>query len=149
MGSAVRTRHRPPAYAASQLRLASRGKKQRRLPAEALAKVGCNRRRTARHRAASDGKPAGLCKARRAEGTLKYVYFLESVSDPSQTYTGLTDDLRTRLKKHNAGQSPHTSKYRPWRLLSYFAFSRDQVAVDFERYLKTGSGRAFAKKRLK
>jgi putative endonuclease len=80
---------------------------------------------------------------------LKYVYFLESLSDPQQTYVGLTNNLRTRLTKHNAGESPHTSKYRPWRLLSYLAFSRDQAAVDFERYLKTGSGRAFAKKRLR
>jgi predicted GIY-YIG superfamily endonuclease len=80
---------------------------------------------------------------------VKYVYLLESVADPAQTYVGLADDLRERLKKHNAGGSPHTSKYRPWRIITYFAFSREKAAVDFERYLKTASGRAFANKRLK
>jgi predicted GIY-YIG superfamily endonuclease len=80
---------------------------------------------------------------------MKYVYVLESIERPDQTYVGLADDLRARLKRHNSGQSPHTSKYRPWRIVSYFAFAREQAAVDFERYLKTGSGRAFLNKRLK
>jgi predicted GIY-YIG superfamily endonuclease len=80
---------------------------------------------------------------------MKYVYLLESISDPAQSYVGLTDDLQDRLKKHNSGGSPHTSKYRPWQLVSYFAFAREEAAVNFERYLKTGSGRAFANKRLR
>jgi putative endonuclease len=79
---------------------------------------------------------------------MKYVYLLESVEDPKQTYVGLADDLRARLAAHNAGQSPHTSKFRPWRLITYVAFSDESKAAAFERYLKTGSGRAFAKKRL-
>jgi len=74
---------------------------------------------------------------------------LESISDPAQRYVGLADDLRGRLKKHNAGGLPHTSKYRPWRLVSYFAFSCEKAAIEFERYLKTGSGRALANKRLR
>jgi predicted GIY-YIG superfamily endonuclease len=41
---------------------------------------------------------------------VKYVYLLESISHPDQDYVGLTDDLRARMKKHNAGESPHTSK---------------------------------------
>jgi len=80
---------------------------------------------------------------------MKYVYMLESVADPTQRYVGLADNLRDRLKKHNSGGSPHTSKYRPWRLVSYIAFSREKAAIYFERYLKTGSGRAFANKRLR
>jgi predicted GIY-YIG superfamily endonuclease len=80
---------------------------------------------------------------------MKYVYLLESLADPKQSYIGLADDLRERLKKHNAGGSPHTSKHRPWRVISYFAFSCEKAAIDFERYLKTSSGRAFANKRLK
>jgi putative endonuclease len=80
---------------------------------------------------------------------VKYVYLLESISHPDQDYVGLTDDLRARMKKHNAGESPHTAKYKPWRLVTYLAFSDPDRAVQFERYMKSHSGRAFAKKRLR
>jgi putative endonuclease len=80
---------------------------------------------------------------------MKYVYLLESLADPAQVYTGLADDVPVRLKKHNAGGSPHTSKFKPWRLVTYVAFSDEQKAVAFERCLKSHSGRAFAKKRLR
>jgi len=78
---------------------------------------------------------------------VKYVYILESL-DSLHFYVGITDDLRTRLAKHNAGEVPHTSKYGPWRLKTYVAFSNEKQATAFERYLKSASGRAFAKKRL-
>jgi predicted GIY-YIG superfamily endonuclease len=78
---------------------------------------------------------------------VKYVYILESL-DFEHFYVGLADDLRARLAKHNAGEVPHTSKYRPWRIRTYIAFSDEQQAVEFERYLKSGSGRAFSKKHL-
>ncbi|MET4387928.1 putative endonuclease [Bradyrhizobium sp. F1.4.3] len=77
-----------------------------------------------------------------------YVYILRSKSDPDRYYVGLTSDLRTRLKKHNAGEVRHTSKFMPWELKTYVAFSNEQQAVAFEKYLKSASGRAFAKKRL-
>ena len=80
---------------------------------------------------------------------MKYVYILESIDFPKETYIGLTDDLRARLAAHNAGQSKHTTKFKPWRLVTYVGFSDEQKAVDFERYLKSSSGRAFAKKRLR
>jgi predicted GIY-YIG superfamily endonuclease len=80
---------------------------------------------------------------------MKYVYLLESTSHPAESYIGLTDDLRARFAAHNAGQSPHTAKFKPWRLVTYIAFSDEAKAVAFERYLKTASGRAFARKRLK
>jgi putative endonuclease len=80
---------------------------------------------------------------------MKYVYFLQSIEHPDQNYVGLTDDLKVRLKVHNAGGSPHTSKHKPWRLVTYVGFSDEAKAVAFERYMKTGSGRAFAKKRLR
>jgi putative endonuclease len=76
-----------------------------------------------------------------------YVYILQSETD-AHFYVGITDDLRGRLAKHNAGSVPHTSKYRPWKLKTYVAFSEADQAQAFERYLKTASGRAFAKKRL-
>jgi hypothetical protein len=53
---------------------------------------------------------------------MKYVYILESL-DSEHFYIGITDDLRARLAKHNAGEVPHTSKYEPWRLKTYIAFS--------------------------
>jgi len=79
---------------------------------------------------------------------MKYVYILECLAEPARHYVGLTGDLPARLRRHNAGEVSHTSKFTPWRVKSYFAFSDEARAVDFERYLKSGFGRAFAKKRL-
>ena len=78
---------------------------------------------------------------------MKYVYILESL-DCLHFYIGITDDLRARLAKHNAGKVTHTSKYKPWRLKTYIAFSDEKQAFAFEKYLKSGSDRAFAKKHL-
>ena len=77
-----------------------------------------------------------------------YVYLLRSINFPDQTYRGYTEDLKTRLKDHNAGESTHTAKYVPWELASYHAFANKKKAQEFEYYLKTGSGKAFANKRL-
>jgi putative endonuclease len=77
-----------------------------------------------------------------------YVYMLRSSHTPGQTYVGYTADLKTRLAVHNSGGSPHTAKFRPWVLVNYQAFSEQDRALAFERYLKTGSGKAFARKRL-
>jgi putative endonuclease len=77
-----------------------------------------------------------------------YVYILQSVEHPEQYYIGITADLRSRLKKHNAGEAAHTSKYAPWKLKTYIAFADETKAFAVERYLKSPSGRAFAKKRL-
>ncbi|MBV9542595.1 MAG: GIY-YIG nuclease family protein [Alphaproteobacteria bacterium] len=79
---------------------------------------------------------------------MKYVYLLECIAEPDRHYTGSTDDLRQRLKAHNAGQVPHTAKFKPWRLDTYVAFSDDRKAIELEKYLKSHSGRAFARKRL-
>jgi predicted GIY-YIG superfamily endonuclease len=80
---------------------------------------------------------------------MKYVYLLESIDFPNETYIGLTDDLRQRVTAHNSGQAKHTRKFKPWRLVTYLAFSDEKKAVDFERYLKSASGRAFANKRFR
>ncbi|MGB6231315.1 MAG: GIY-YIG nuclease family protein [Litorimonas sp.] len=77
-----------------------------------------------------------------------YVYILRSKSHPNEIYVGYTADLRKRLKAHNAGQVTHTSKYTPWAIQTYMAFGDRSKALAFERYLKSGSGRAFASKRL-
>lgn len=80
---------------------------------------------------------------------MKYVYLLQSISKPDEEYVGLTDDLPARLAVHNSGGSPHTAKFKPWRLVTYIAFQDSDRAVQFERYMKTHSGRAFAKKRFR
>ncbi len=77
-----------------------------------------------------------------------YVYLLRSSAFPEQTYIGFTEDLKQRLSDHNAGKSLHTAKFLPWELVSYHAFVDKRTAQEFEHYLKTGSGQAFAKKRF-
>ena len=77
-----------------------------------------------------------------------YVYILQSENNTRHFYTGFTEDLQERLKAHNSGCVPHTSKYRPWRIKTAIAFTDREQALEFERYLKSSSGRAFAKKRL-
>jgi putative endonuclease len=61
---------------------------------------------------------------------------------------GATSDLKQRLPDHNAGKSTHTAKFKPWKLVWYCAFPDKYKALEFEKYLKSHSGRAFAKKRL-
>jgi len=75
-----------------------------------------------------------------------YVYVLVSVSDPTRHYTGCTQDLQERLRHPNDGSSPHTAKLRPWRLETAVAFRDGAKAIAFESYLKTGSGRKFARR---
>jgi predicted GIY-YIG superfamily endonuclease len=77
-----------------------------------------------------------------------YVYILQSADFPDQQYTGSTSDLKRRLADHNAGKSTHTAKFTPWVLLWYSAFPDQYRALEFDIYLKSHSGRAFAKKRL-
>jgi putative endonuclease len=77
-----------------------------------------------------------------------YVYILESLAPAGGFYVGLADNLEARLAKHNAGGVPHTAKQRPWRIKSAVAFRDRTKAAEFERYLKSPSGRAFSKKRL-
>ena len=77
-----------------------------------------------------------------------YTYLLCSESHPTESYIGSTSDLRSRLFAHNSGKSTHTKKFIPWKLLFYAAFPNKPLAEKFERYLKTGSGRAFTTRHL-
>ena len=79
---------------------------------------------------------------------MKYVYVLQSLSETDHFYTGITDDLEARLSAHNSGTVTHTAKYAPWRIKTYVAFTDAARAIAFEGYLKSGSGKAFAKKHL-
>jgi predicted GIY-YIG superfamily endonuclease len=78
-----------------------------------------------------------------------YVYIIRSINFSDHEYTGATRDLKQRLTEHNAGKSAHTAKFMPWELVWYCAFPDKHRALAFEKYLKSHSGRAFAKKRLK
>jgi putative endonuclease len=86
--------------------------------------------------------------AAHGETSFYYVYILQSETDSRRFYTGFTESLTSRLKEHNSGKNPHTAKAKPWKIKTAIAFDNRQKALDFERYLKTASGRAFAKKRL-
>jgi len=77
-----------------------------------------------------------------------YVYIVVSKADNTRHYTGLTEDLEARLKAHNTGKVFHTAKYRPWQIKTAIAFRSREKAAEFEKYLKSHSGRAFAKKHL-
>lgn len=77
-----------------------------------------------------------------------YVYILQSQSNPERYYSGFTDDIEGRLKVHNYRKCKHASKFVPWRIKTAIAFTDSEKAMKFEKYLKTSSGRAFAKKRL-
>jgi predicted GIY-YIG superfamily endonuclease len=99
-----------------------------------------------KRRRANDQRANGYGSARQMK--FFYVYILQSKSNPKNFYTGFTEDLQGRLKTHNSGQVTHTSKHIPWQIKTAVAFTERKRAVEFERYLKTASGRAFAKKRL-
>jgi len=79
---------------------------------------------------------------------LKYVYLNRSIPHLEKTYIGITSNIKNRLKEHNEGKSSYTSKYKPWELVTSITFTSEKRANEFEKYLKSGSGRAFAKKRL-
>jgi predicted GIY-YIG superfamily endonuclease len=75
-----------------------------------------------------------------------YVYVLVSESDPARHYTGCTVHLHERLAEHNSGSVSHTSKHRPWLMETCIAIRSKRKARAFETYLKSGSGREFARR---
>ncbi len=79
---------------------------------------------------------------------MHYVYIIKSINHPDKIYVGLTRDLKKRLSNHNSGTTAYTDKYKPWKLVMYLAFADQNRAIEFEEYLKSGSGRAFRDKRL-
>jgi predicted GIY-YIG superfamily endonuclease len=76
----------------------------------------------------------------------RFVYVLRNAETPARYYTGLSSDVVKRLASHNAGDNRHTAKYRPWSIYVVIEFPDDRRAVAFERYLKSGSGVAFAQR---
>jgi len=111
---------------------------------------------TGRGAKAAAPKPNGRRRAKKlpdgpltiAMNGFSYVYILESLSVVGGYYVGLADDIGNRLVKHNEGGVTHTARLRPWRLKTAVAFRDRDKAAAFEKYLKSPSGRAFAKKRV-
>jgi len=79
---------------------------------------------------------------------MHYLYILRSVKYPRRLYIGLSQDVGARLSEHNEGKSQYTKKYAPWEIEVYIVFKHKTLAESFERYLKSGSGYAFMKKRM-
>ncbi|MGA2139978.1 MAG: GIY-YIG nuclease family protein [Verrucomicrobiia bacterium] len=90
-----------------------------------------------------------LARHFRDEVLMYHVYIVRSRSDSSQHYLGFTEDVKQRLADHNAGHCTHTSKHRPWELVAVVSFADREAALAFERYLKSGSGRAFASRHFR
>ena len=93
------------------------------------------------------GPPLIRCELRPGKPSMNdyhYVYVLQSKLDPKRHYTGLTTNPEERLKKHNEGGVPHTAKFRPWEIRTATMFRDRERAAEFEKYLKSHSGRVFA-----
>jgi predicted GIY-YIG superfamily endonuclease len=79
----------------------------------------------------------------------RFVYVIRSLSNRDRYYTGVTYDVGSRLSSHNAGECVHTTRNRPWELDVVIAFRDEARALEFARYLKSGSGSAFAQQHLR
>jgi putative endonuclease len=74
----------------------------------------------------------------------RFVYVLKNSEVPPRYHTGLSAHVSNRLAQHNAGNNTHTAKYRPWSIDVVIEVADERRAVALERYLKSGSGVAFA-----
>jgi predicted GIY-YIG superfamily endonuclease len=77
---------------------------------------------------------------------MEFVYILRC--DDNTYYTGHTANLDERLNRHNKGENTYTRSRLPVKIVTYLAFTDKYKAISFEKYLKSGSGKAFCKKRL-
>ena len=77
---------------------------------------------------------------------MHYTYILQSHQNPDRFYIGSTSDIKRRFAEHNSGKSIHTNKFLPWKIKNYIAFEEATKAGEFEKFLKSGNGRIFAKK---
>jgi putative endonuclease len=82
-------------------------------------------------------------------GSQHFVYILRSRSNPTRYYTGLTSYVAARLAAHNAGHCTHTADGRPWHVVVVIEFANECRAIEFEKYLKSGSGVAFSRRHLR
>jgi predicted GIY-YIG superfamily endonuclease len=82
------------------------------------------------------------------QSIMHQVYIIVSLSSPSRFYIGYSTDARERLAQHNNGKNPSTARFGPWKLGAVICLPEKQRALDLERYLKGGSGRAFLSRHL-
>jgi putative endonuclease len=137
----LNTRVRFPSPAFTRSFLAGYSAAQHRKLAKNISSTQTQRAKASRRKSglwSDEGGPT--------EPTMHYVYILESVAVPGHFYIGSTDNLRQRLRQHQADVDTHAAKYRPWKLKTYLAFEKKATAVRFESYLKSGSGRSFCKR---
>jgi putative endonuclease len=95
------------------------------------------------------GKSGGTSLAMCASMAKYFVYVLKNKETPPRYYTGITSAVARRTVEHNAGSCVHTAKYRPWCVDLVIEFPTAGRAAAFERYLKSGSGVAFAQRHLR
>jgi putative endonuclease len=79
----------------------------------------------------------------------RFVYILKSVAFPDEYYVGITSNMTARIAAHNEGLTRSTVDHRPGRTLVVIEFDEELPAIAFERYLKTGSGREFARRHFR
>lgn len=75
----------------------------------------------------------------------RFVYVLQSLSQPDRQFVESATHVPTRVATHNAGHSPLTASSRPWRLVVVVQFATEGAALRFEKFLKTGAGRALVR----
>jgi putative endonuclease len=90
-----------------------------------------------------------LCSSADMRTGRRFVYVLKNSDLPPAYYTGITSNLAERLADHNSDPGHHTSGRGPWRLDFVIKFADEERAIRFEKYLKSGSGCAFAKRHLR
>ena len=78
----------------------------------------------------------------------QHVYILRSIDNPDKIYVGYTNNIDRRLEEHNSGSQIYSKRYAPWELITYLTFTDKTIASQFEKYLKTPSGKAFINKHL-
>ncbi|MCK5632743.1 GIY-YIG nuclease family protein [bacterium] len=77
-----------------------------------------------------------------------YVYVIQSINNPQKRYIGSTSNINKRLATHNSGGSKYTKDFRPWKLILFLGIEDKYKAIAFEKYLKSGAGCEFAKRRF-
>jgi len=71
------------------------------------------------------------------------VYLLRSISHTDQRYIGITEDLDSRFTAHNNGQSPHTAKFKPWKIVVAVSLSDESRALEFGKIPQVGGRSSF------
>jgi putative endonuclease len=123
------------------LKLRSRAVDHTAIPAIEIDLIEPN----ASERPRSPAGPAFAQGSTVSERQQRFVYLLRSERD-NRPYVGITRNVTQRLATHNSGGSLYTAPHRPWRLVVALEFGSEETARCFERYLKSGSGRVFAKR---